>query len=63
MQKETLTQQSKICKKKKLLTQYIQKIQDTTTKQNLRTVGIEKREDPELRASKYFQQNYRRKLP
>jgi wobble nucleotide-excising tRNase len=49
---------------KKLLTQNIWKIQETMRRPNLRIIGIEESEDSQLeRASKYLQQNYRRKLP
>ena len=49
---------------KKLLTQNIWKIQETMRRPNLRIIGIEEGEDSQLeRASKYLQQNYRRKLP
>ena len=49
---------------KKLLTQNIQEIQDTMRRQNLLIVGVHENEDfSNQRASKYLQQNYRRKLP
>ena len=49
---------------KKILTQNIQEIQDTMRRPNLRIIGVDENEDFQLkRASKYLQQNYRRKLP
>jgi DNA-binding FrmR family transcriptional regulator len=49
---------------KKILTQNIQEIQDTMRRPNLRIIGIDENEDFSTeRASKYLQQNYRRKLP
>jgi hypothetical protein len=42
----------------------IQEIQDTMRRQNLRILGIEEKEDFQIRCSmKHLQQNYRRKLP
>jgi hypothetical protein len=53
-----------IAKSKKILTQNIQEIQDTMRRGYLRIIEIEESEDSQLKgASKYFQQNYRRKLP
>jgi hypothetical protein len=48
---------------KKIITQNIQEIQDTMRRPNLRIIGIEENEDFQIRASKYIQQIYRRKLP
>jgi recombinational DNA repair protein RecR len=49
---------------KKILTQNIQEIQDTMRRPNLQIIGVDENEDfSTLRASKYLQQNYRRKLP
>jgi hypothetical protein len=49
---------------KKILTQNIQEIQDTMRRPNLWIIGVDKNEDfSTQRASKYLQQNYRRKLP
>jgi hypothetical protein len=47
---------------KKILTQNIQEIQDTMRRPNLLKIGVDEKEDFQ-RASKYLQQNYRRKLP
>jgi hypothetical protein len=47
-----------------ILTQNTQEIQDKMRRPNLRIIGIDEKEDCQLkRASKYLQQNYRRKLP
>jgi hypothetical protein len=48
---------------KKILTQNIQEIQDTTRRQNLRIIGIDKKEDFQLKGPVISKQNYRRKLP
>ena len=49
---------------KKILTQNIQEIKDTMRTPNLHIIGIDENEDfSTQRASKYLQQNYRRKLP
>ena len=49
---------------KKILTQNIQEIQDKMRRQNLQIIGVDENEDFQLkRASKYLQQNYRRKFP
>ena len=49
---------------KKLLTQYIQEIQEAMRRPNLRLISIEESKDSQHKgASKYLQQNYRRKLP
>ena len=49
---------------KKIQTQNIQKIQDTMRRPNLQIIGIDENEDfSTQRASKYLQENYRRKLP
>ena len=59
---DTTVKQNAKCKK--LLIQNIQEIQETMRRPNLRIIGIEESEDSQLeRASKYLQQNYRRKLP
>jgi hypothetical protein len=51
-------------KSKKFLTQNIQEIQDTMRRPNLRIIGIDENEGfSTYRASKYLQQNYRRKHP
>jgi hypothetical protein len=49
---------------KKILTQNIQQMRDTIRRPNLQIIGVDENEDFQLkRASKYLQQNYRRKLP
>jgi chromosome segregation ATPase len=50
-------------KYKKILTQNIQEIQDTMRKPNLRIIGVDEKRFSNQKASKYLQQNYRRKLP
>ena len=48
---------------KKLLTQNIQKIQETMRRSNLRITGIQDSEDSQIKGpEKNLQQNYRRKL-
>jgi predicted RNase H-like nuclease (RuvC/YqgF family) len=47
---------------KKILTQSIQEIQDMR-RPNLLIIGVDENEVFNLKASKYLQQNYRRKLP
>ena len=49
---------------KKIINQNIQEIQNTMRRPNLRIIGVDENEDfSTQRASKYLQQNYRRKLP
>jgi RNA binding exosome subunit len=48
---------------KKTLTQNIQEIQDTMRRPNLWIMRVDKNEDFHLKARKYLQQDYRRKLP
>jgi hypothetical protein len=49
---------------KKILTQNIQVIQDTMRRPNLQIIGVDENEDfSTQRASKYLQQNCRRKIP
>ena len=49
---------------KKILTQNIQKIQDTIRRPNLRIIGIDENEDVQLKGPvNIFKKMYRRKLP
>ena len=49
---------------KKILTQNIQEFQDTMRRPNLQIIGVDENEDfSTYRASKFLQQNYKRKLP
>jgi hypothetical protein len=57
---ETTIRENVKCKN--ILTQNIQEIQDTMRRPNLRIIGIDKKENFQLKG-KYIQQNYRRKLP
>ena len=60
---ETTIKENAKCKN--ILTQNIQEIQDTVRRPRIRIIGVHENEDFQLkeRASKYLQQNYRRKLP
>ena len=59
--KTTDTTVKENAKSKKILTQNIQEIQDTMKRPNLRIIGIEQREDSQLkRPVNFFQQNFRR---